>query len=254
MRPFGAEAQTVGQPGDDDSGVRLEALGVVREIPRMSILIEAAVESLSDALAAVAGGADRLELCADLDAGGTTPDRSVIADVLARVSVPVLVMIRPRPGDFVYTRAELDRMRDDIAIALDLGASGVVVGALDASGRVDTTATRELLAVSRGRPVTFHRAFDETPDPLAAIDTLASLGVARVLSSGAAPTALEGAETLAAMVARAGDALRVVAGGGVRSYNVAAIVRRAHVREVHARCGADAARIRSIRQAATTAV
>jgi len=177
-----------------------------------------------------------------------------VADVLARVSVPVLVMIRPRPGDFVYTRAELDRMRDDIAIALDLGASGVVVGALDASRRVDAPATRELLAVSRGRPVTFHRAIDETPDPLAAVDTLASLGVARVLSSGAAPTALEGADTLAAMVARAGDALRVVAGGGVRAHSVAAIVRRAHVREVHARCEADAARIRSIRQAATTAV
>ena len=220
----------------------------------VSVLVEAAVESLDDALAAVSGGADRLELCADLDAGGTTPARALVADVLARVSVPVLVMIRPRPGDFVYTRAELDRMRDDIAIALDLGATGVVVGALDASGRVAVASTRELLAVSRGRPVTFHRAIDETPDPLAAVDTLASLGVARVLSSGAAPTALEGADTLAAMVARAGDALRVVAGGGVRAHSVAAIVRRAHVREVHARCEADAARIRSIRQAATTAV
>jgi copper homeostasis protein len=215
----------------------------------MTILIEAAVESLDDALAAISGGADRLELCADLDAGGTTPARARVAGVLARVNVPVLVMIRPRPGDFVYSRTELDRMRDDIAIALELGAAGVVLGALDRSGRVDVTATRALIASARGRAVTFHRAIDETPDVLQSIDALASLGVERVLSSGAAPTALEGATTLARMVARAGDALRIVAGGGVRAHNAAAIVGRAQVREVHARCGTDASRIRGIRDA-----
>jgi len=241
------------QPDDADGAPRLEPPARAREIRRMPILIEAAVESLDDALAAVAGGADRLELCADLDAGGTTPSRTRIADVLARVRVPVLVMIRPRPGDFVYSRAERERMLDDIGHALELGAAGVVLGALDASGRIDASATRELLAASRGRPVTFHRAIDDAPDVLEAIDALASLGVQRVLSSGAAPTAREGADTLAAMVARAGDAMRIVAGGGVRAHNVAEIVRRARVREVHARCGADAERIRSIRQAATTA-
>jgi copper homeostasis protein len=212
----------------------------------MSILIEAAVESLDDARAAIAGGAGRLELCADLDAGGTTPARSLVTEVLAQVSVPVLVMIRPRPGDFVYTRAELDRMRDDVGIALRLGAAGVVLGALDASGRVDAEATRDLLAAAGGRPVTFHRAIDETPDVLAAIDSLASLGVARVLSSGAAATALEGADTLAAMVARAGEALRIVAGGGVRAHNAVELVRRSRAREVHARCGGDEARIRAL--------
>lgn len=212
----------------------------------MSILIEAAVESLDDARAAIAGGTHRLELCADLDAGGTTPARSLVTEVLADVMVPVLVMIRPRPGDFVYTRAELDRMRDDVGIALQLGAAGVVLGALDTSRRVDTVATRELLAAARGRPVTFHRAIDDTPDVLEAIDSLAALGVARVLSSGAAPTALDGIDTLAAMVERAGDALKIVAGGGVRAGNVAEIVRRTGVREVHARCAGDAERIRGI--------
>ena len=215
----------------------------------MRILIEAAVETLDDALAAVAGGADRLELCADLDAGGTTPSRALVGDVLARVSVPVLVMIRPRAGDFVYSRDELDRMCADIAVAIELGASGVVLGALDSSGRIDVAATRELIAAARGRAVTFHRAIDETRDVLAAVETLASLGVARVLSSGAAPTALEGADTLAAMVEHAGDALRVVAGGGVRGHNVAELVRRSGAREVHARCGGEAARIRGIREA-----
>ena len=212
----------------------------------MPILIEAAVESLDDARAAIAGGAARLELCADLDAGGTTPASALVSDVLAQVDVPVLVMIRPRPGDFVYTRAELDRMRDDIAVALRLGAAGVVLGALDVSGRIDTTATRDLLAAARGRPVTFHRAIDETPDVLEAIDSLAALGVARVLSSGAAATALEGVDALAAMVERAGDRMAVVAGGGVRAGNVAQIVRRSGVREVHARCAGDADRIGGI--------
>ena len=215
----------------------------------MHILIEAAVETLDDALAAVAGGADRLELCADLDAGGTTPAHTLVAEVLARVSVPVLAMIRPRAGGFVYSQGELARMRDDIAVAIDLGASGVVLGALDASSAIDVRATRELIGAASGRAVTFHRAIDETRDVLAAVETLASLGAARVLSSGAAPTALEGADTLAAMVERAGDALRVVAGGGVRAHNVAALVRRSGVREVHARCGGDSARIRSIREA-----
>ena len=215
----------------------------------MHILIEAAVETLDDALAAVDGGADRLELCADLDRGGTTPAHALMQEVLARVHLPVVVMIRPRAGGFVYSRAELDRMRDDIAVAIEIGAAGVVLGALDASGAVDAAATRELIAAARGRTVTFHRAIDETPDVLAAIHTVASLGATHVLSSGAAPTAMEGADTLAAMVARAGDALRIVAGGSVRAHNVAALVRRSGVREFHARCGRDASRIRGIREA-----
>jgi copper homeostasis protein len=220
-----------------------------REIPCMPILIEAAVETLDDALAAIAGGADRLELCADLDAGGTTPSRGLVATVLARAKVPVVVMIRPRGGDFVYSLAELARMRDDVVHAADAGAAGVVFGVLDSSGGIDGAATRELVVAAGGLPVTFHRAIDETADVVAAIDTLASRGVARVLSSGAASTALQGADTLAAMTVRAGDALRVVAGGGVRAPNVVELVKRSRVREVHARCGGDAARIRALRDA-----
>jgi copper homeostasis protein len=227
--------------------VATEAAG--REIPRMTILIEAAVESLDDALAAIDGGADRLELCADLDVGGTTPPLVLVATVLARAEVPVVVMIRPRGGDYAYSDPELERMRHDVAHAVGAGAAGVVLGVLDPARRVDDRATRALVAAARGVPVTFHRAIDETPDILAAIDTLASIGAARVLSSGAAPTALEGAATLAQMTERAGDALRVVAGGGVRAQNVLELVRRSRVREVHARCGGDAARIRAIRDA-----
>ena len=215
----------------------------------MRVLIEAAVESLDDALAAVEGGAERLELCADLDAGGTTPDRSLVASVIASVSVPGVVMVRARAGDFVYSRAELDRMRRDVALALVLGAEGIVLGALTADRRVDVLAMRGLIGAAHGLPITFHRAIDQTGDVLASLDVLRALGVARVLSSGAAPSAVDGADTLAAMVDRAGSSLAVIAGGGVRAHNVRRIVERSAVRQVHARCGRDAARIRSIREA-----
>ena len=215
----------------------------------MRILIEAAVESLDDARAAVEGGANRLELCADLDAGGVTPDRALISSVVSSVSVPVMVMVRDRPGDFIYTRDELDRMRRDVALALVMGAAGVVVGALTPAGRIDVSAMRELMSAAYGLPVTFHRAIDQTRDVLPAIDALKALGVRRVLSSGGKPVALDGSVTLAAMIERAGDTLTVVAGGGVRSTNVAELVRRTGVREVHARCGGDAGRIAAIAEA-----
>ena len=214
----------------------------------MTILIEAAVESIDDALAAVHGGAHRLELCASLDAGGTTPARDVIQSVLARVTLPVLVMIRPRAGDFVYSPTELDRMTEDIGTALALRAAGVVFGTLDARRRVDLAATRRLVAAAQGKPVTFHRAIDDTSDPLAAVDDVMSIGVTRVLSSGGAASALDGAEALRAMVERAGASLSIVAVGGVRAANVAELVRRSGVREVHTRCGGDAARIAAIAQ------
>jgi copper homeostasis protein CutC len=212
-------------------------------------LIEAAVESLDDARAAAAGGAHRLELCSDLDAGGTTPDRALVASVLAGVHVPVVVMIRPRPGGFVYSPAELDRMRRDVALALVLGAAGVVFGALNEEGHVDAAAMRVLMGAAHGLPVTFHRAIDETSDVLESIDSLRTLGVSRVLSSGRATVALDGSVVLAAMIERAGKALTVIAGGGVRSTNVAELVRRTGVREVHARCGGDAGRIAGIAEA-----
>jgi len=227
---------------------RLESPPHAREIRRMTILIEAAVESLDDALAAVHGGAHRLELCADLDAGGTTPTREVIESVLAHVTLPVLVMIRPRPGDFVYSPAELDRMAEHIDSALALGASGVVFGTLDARRRVDVSAARRLVLAAAGKPVTFHRAIDDTADRLAALDDVSSVGVARVLSSGGSASALDGADALREMVERAGASLSIVAGGGVRAPNVAELVRRSGVREVHARCGGDAARIAAIAQ------
>ena len=220
----------------------------------MSVLVEAAVESLDDALSAVAGGAGRLELCARLDVGGTTPDLALIECVVREARVPVLAMIRPRGGDFVHSSAELARMHADVRDALRAGAAGVVLGALDATSRVDVAATASLVRAAGGAPVTFHRAIDDTPDALEALDVLIELGVARVLTSGGAPTALDGAEVLAALVQRAGDRVTIVAGGGVRGGNARLVVERSGVRELHARCEGDAARIRAIREAVSSRV
>jgi len=214
-----------------------------------STVVEAAVESLDDALAAVSGGADRLELCGDLSVGGTTPDIALIEAVVARVDTPVVVMIRPRGGGFVYTARELDEMRRDVERSATLGAAGVVLGVLNARHHVDEAQTRMLIAAAGEMAVTFHRAFDLTPDPLASIDVLQSLGASRVLSSGARDSARDGAGLLRDMVTRAGDRLIVVAGGGVRAHNVREIVEVSGVREVHLRCERDASRIRAVKQA-----
>lgn len=199
------------------------------------MLIESCVDSLDAALASVAGGARRLELCAHLDVGGTTPDAGLVREVVDAVPVPVFTMVRPRGGSFVYGEAEVDAMVRDIRLMRGAGAHGLVFGALRSDRTVDDAVMRRLLSHARPLPVTCHKAFDETPDLLAALDTLVTLGVDRVLTSGGRPTAAEGMAMLAALVARAGDAITVVAGGRVRADTVAALIWQTGVREVHAR-------------------
>lgn len=201
----------------------------------MSIRIEACIDSVESAAAAEHGGASRVELCDALFDAGTTPSAGMIAAVKARVRIPVFVIVRPRGGGFVYSAAEADVMRRDVEAARRLGADGIVIGALRADGSVDAALTRALVDAAEGLPVTFHRAFDLAPDRDAALEAVAACGVARVLTSGGAPTALEGADAIAALVWRAGTRLGVIAGGGVREAHVAELVRRSGVREVHVR-------------------
>jgi len=212
----------------------------------VSVLVEGCVESLEDSLAAERGGALRLELCDDLSVGGIMPSAELIAAVKARVRIPVAVMIRPRGGSFVHTAAELDQMRRDMDVAKSLGADVLVFGVLNDQSEIDVATTRELVARAGGTPVTFHRAFDQVRAPLAALDALFDAGVSRVLTGGGPGTASDGAETLAALVAHAAGRIGILAGGKVRSSNVAAIVARSGVSEVHARCDVDEARIRAI--------
>jgi copper homeostasis protein len=200
-----------------------------------TVLFEACVDSVASAVVAADGGAGRLELCDNLVEGGTTPSAGMIARCVARVAIPVCVMIRPRGGDFLYDADEVAVMELDIDGARVAGAAGVVFGALTADGMIDADLTRRLVKRARPLPVIFHRAFDMTRDLSASLDTLIALGVDRILTSGGGTTALEGVETLAALVAQSAGRIAIMAGVGVRASNVAELVRRSGVREVHAR-------------------
>lgn len=201
----------------------------------MSILLEACIDSVASAIAAERGGAGRVELCAALNDGGTTPSAGMIAAVVAAIRIPVFVMIRPRGGDFVYSDAELDVIRRDIEHARAAGAHGIVVAALRPNGEIAEGRTRALVQAAGGLPVTFHRAFDLAPRQREALDGIREAGCARVLTSGGAVKAIDGAEMIASLVKQASDTIIVLAGGGVRDHNVAGLIALTGVREVHAR-------------------
>ena len=204
-----------------------------RIVPR--VLLEVAVETVAAARAAERAGASRLELCVDLANGGTTPPPSLTRDVVAAVRLPVFVMIRPRAGDFVYAGDECAAMAGQIDEAIACGAAGLVLGVLQQNRRVDVPQTGALVARAGGRPVTFHRAFDQSPDLESALDDLIAAGAARVLTSGGAATALDGSPRLAVLVRKAANRIVVLAAGGVRAHNVTAIVTATGVSEVHMR-------------------
>jgi copper homeostasis protein len=198
-------------------------------------LIEAAVETLESSLAAERAGADRIELCDNLDEGGTTPGGGLVAAIVERIRLPVFVLIRPRAGDFVYSASEFDVMIRDIELTRTMGITGIVTGALDASGRVDVKRTCSLVKAAGGLPVTFHRAIDSAADLSVALDDVIEAGVSRVLTSGGAPTAREAVDVIAALVLQARERVSIVAGGGIREHNVREVIARTGVHEVHGR-------------------
>jgi copper homeostasis protein len=211
------------------------------------LVLEACCDSVATARAAQAHGATRVELCGPGD-GGTTPSPGRLVPVRARLRIPRFVMVRPRAGDFVYDADELEVMATDVVTARVLGADGVVVGPLHPDGTVDARALATLVSLARPLRVTFHRAFDRTPDPDAALEVLLAQQVDGVLTAGHAPTALAGAPQLRAWQARAGDRLEVMAGGGVRADHARALVDTGGLRALHAR-GTDPTIIRDLVQA-----
>ena len=198
------------------------------------VLLEIVTYSLVSAKIAMAGGAHRIELCENTAEGGTTPSLGTIEAVKSLGSTPVHVMIRPRGGDFLYDAEERAVMQRDLLHALKAGADGVVLGILKRDATVDIEATRRFVDLAGGKPVTFHRAFDWAADPLRALDDVAQTGCSRLLTSGQAPSALEGAALIAELVRRTPAALSVLAGGGIHAGNLKQLVERTGVREVHA--------------------
>lgn len=199
------------------------------------MLLEACVDDLDSAHAAVQGGADRLELCDNLTDGGTTPSHGMLGYLLDTLDIPVFPIIRPRGGDFCYSSAERRVMARDVDHALSLGAPGIVTGALTPDGEVDIEAIREVVLHRPGVVVTFHRAFDLVRDPIVALETLIEAGVTRILTSGQRATAWEGRALLAELARRAGDRIVIMAGGGIHEDHVAALVQETGVSEIHVR-------------------
>jgi copper homeostasis protein len=198
-------------------------------------LVEAAVDTFASAVTAERAGAGRIELCASLSDGGTTPSAGLIAAVAEACRIPVFVLVRPRGGDFVYSDAEMGIMLRDIQLAKSLGADGIVTGALDTNAKLDMEKTRELVRVARDLPLTFHRAFDHSANLAESLDQLIDAKVSRVLTSGGANTALEGAPRISALVKQSSGRIGIVAGGGVRESNVREVITLTGVDEVHAR-------------------
>jgi copper homeostasis protein len=206
-----------------------------RDVAPQDVLVEACVDSVASAVAAERGGARRIELCAALADGGTTPSAGVIAACKAAVAIPVFVIVRPRGGGFMYSDLEREVMRRDVIAARELGVDGIVTGGLHREGTIDLELVQTMIDAARGLPLTFHRAFDFTRSLDEALETLATSGVQRVLSSGRAATAIGGAAALASLVRQARGRIVVMAGGGVREENVMELVTTTGVREVHVR-------------------
>ena len=180
-------------------------------------ILEACVDSVESALAAARGGATRLELCANLIIGGTTPTPGLLEGVRQAVDLPVRALIRPRFGDFLYTRREYEIMRRDIALLAGQGADAFVFGALQPDGSLHREQMAGLIEAAGGRPVTLHRAFDVCRDPVAALDQAMELGVGTILTSGQAENAWAGRELIGQLLERAGGRADILIGGGVNA-------------------------------------
>lgn len=196
-------------------------------------LIELCVEGIDGFLAAQEAGADRVELCASLMEGGLTPSLATVRAAVKAARIPVHVIIRPRGGDFLYSQAEFETMREDISALRAEGVAGVVIGCLTPDGLIDEARTKELVAAARPMSVTCHRAFDMTEDAEDALEALIRCGVDRVLTSGQRDTAVEGIDILRQAVAQAGDRIVIMGCGALDAGNIKAVRDGAGLKEMH---------------------
>jgi len=200
-------------------------------------VLEICVESVDHAVAAERGGAQRIELCSDLPSGGITPSAGLMQTVRRHVSIPIHVLIRPRPGDFCYSDSELEIMRNDILAARQFGMDGVVLGVLRPNARVDIERTRALVELARTLTVTFHRAFDAVPNLDASLQDVIQTGASRILTSGGKARATDALSILARLVQAARDRIVLMPCGGINAENIVQVVQKTGAREVHTSAG-----------------
>ena len=207
---------------------------------QMSILLEIIATCAEDCAIIDRASGDRIELCSALALGGLTPSAALVQRARAATSLPIMMMLRPREGGFCYSAEEFRQMVFDLKFGLAVGVDGFVFGCLHRDGTIDERRTAHLVKLAAGRQSVFHRAFDVTPDPLAALETLVALGVTRVLTSGQQATALAGAGLIQKLVEQAAGRIEILPGAGVRAEHVAELVRHPGVTQVHASAsGAD---------------
>lgn len=199
----------------------------------MKTTLEIVCSSADDAVEAEAGGADRIELCGPLSAGGLTPSLGTLIEVKKHVRIPVMAMARPRPAGFCYSHGEFETMLRDAELLVEHGADGVVFGVLLCDGSVDVERSKQMREVVKARQAVFHRAFDVMPDPLHALEQLIELGVTRVLTSGQQPRAIAGADLIRRLVEDARGRIEILPGGGIRAHNVHELLMRTGCTQVH---------------------
>jgi len=199
----------------------------------MSFVIEIATSDFLTTKSAVEGGADRIELCANLAEGGTTASYAHIKKCREAFTVPLFPIIRPRGGDFLYTKDEFEIMKNDSKLCKELGCEGIVIGLLNMDGTIDMTRTSELIGLAYPLEVTFHRAFDRCKDPFIALEELIEIGCQRILTSGQKPTAGEGVDLIAELNKKADDRIIIMPGSGVRKDNIKMLAGKTGCIEFH---------------------
>ena len=199
----------------------------------MSFIIEIATSDFLTTKSAVEGGADRIELCANLAEGGTTPSYAHIKKCREAFDIALFPIIRPRGGDFLYTKDEFEIMKNDIKLCNESGCEGIVIGLLNMDGTNDMTRTSELIELAYPMDVTFHRAFDRCKDPFAALEELIEIGCQRILTSGQKPTVSEGIDLIAELNKKADDRIVIMPGSGVRKENIKMLAEKTGCIEFH---------------------
>lgn len=200
----------------------------------MSVLLEIIATSAEDCAVIERTGGDRIELCSALSLGGLTPSAALVQRAKAVTRLPIMMMLRPREGGFCYSPEEFRQMALDLKFGLAVGVDGFVFGCLHQDGTVDARRTAHLVKLAAGRQTVFHRAFDATPDPAAALETLIELGVTRVLTSGRQATALAGADLIGTLVEQSAGRIEILPGAGVRTEHVVELMQRTKAQQVHA--------------------